>query len=419
MHEYRLQGVALALWLGCGGEEAPPMQAPTDAGACVPSEAEFASVRPLFDEYCGACHGTEVAGGAPFSLLDYDALLAPDASGVRPVDRIGSALTSGAMPPGASPQPSAHERAVLAAWASCSTVNHPDAGTGEDAGSAHEHDAGELPGKGPLMVSREPLTASGTPPATAEAITLTLDEHAAPVEGDEYASRHFSAIVSEPRFIRYFEPIVDDARVVHHLTLRFSGSRTGYLYTWGPGGSALEFPDGGLRVTPEDTLHVEVHYHNGARIPGIRDSSGVRLYADEPVGTEYGLANLASWDIYVPPRGTASATQRCDVAEPVHVFAAWPHMHEVGEAVRHQVIHPDGSEESLIDLTGWDFHSQRIYAIGLDLRAGDRLELECRYVNRTDEVVAAGLQTTDEMCFDFLYVTPPHALEPCNDSVSL
>jgi hypothetical protein len=419
MRKYRGNLVALVLWLGCGGEEALKSSVPPDAGTCVPSATEFAGVRPLFVAYCSACHGAELAGGAPFSLLEYDALLAPDASGVRPVDRIGAALTSGAMPPGAFPQPTALERAVLAAWASCTTVDHhaADAGHG-DAGSAHDHDAG-LPDKGPLMVSRKPLTPSGPPPTSAQAITLTLDEHAAPVDGDEYASRYFSALVSEPRFVRYFEPVVDDARVVHHLTLRFSGSRSGYLYTWGPGGSALEFPDGGLRITPEDTLHVEVHYHNGAQIPGIMDSSGVRLYVDEPVGTEYGLANLASWDIYVPPYGTASATQRCDVPEPVHVFAAWPHMHEVGEAVEHQIMRADGSQESLIALTGWDFHSQRIYAIGVDLGAGDRLELECRYVNRTSRTVAAGVATTDEMCFDFLYVTPPHALDPCNDNVSL
>jgi mono/diheme cytochrome c family protein len=419
MRKYPLELIALASWLGCGGEEASTTPVP-DAGMCVPSAAEFASVRPLFEAYCSACHGAELVGGAPFSLLDYDALLAADASGVRPVDRIGPALRGGAMPPGASPQPSALERAVLAAWASCSTVDSHDADAGDsDAGTEHHHDAGSLPDKGPLTVSREPLMPSGPPPVSAEAITLTLDEHPAPIDGDEYESRFFSAIVSEPRFIRYFEPVVDDARVVHHLTLRFSGSRTGYLYTWGPGGSALEFPDGGLRVTPEDTLHVEVHYHNGARIPGILDSSGVRLYVDAPVGTEYGLANLASWDIYVPPHGTGSATERCDVPEPVHVFAAWPHMHEVGEAVDHQIVHADGSQESLIALTGWDFHSQRIYAVGVDLVAGDRLELECRYVNRTDQPVSAGPATTNEMCFDFLYVTPPHALDPCNDRVSL
>ena len=69
MRKYRVELVALALWFGCGGEEASKPALSPDAGVCVPSASEFASVRPLFVEYCSACHGASGAGnpllGAP------------------------------------------------------------------------------------------------------------------------------------------------------------------------------------------------------------------------------------------------------------------------------------------------------------------------------------------------------------------
>jgi hypothetical protein len=411
---------ACLLVLGCDDAETTPIGEPAarDAGACVPSELAFrTSIEPLFETHCGGCHGKTPSGGAPFSLLGYDGLLAPDTDGVRPVDRIATALASGAMPPGDQPQPSVHERADLAAWASCDAVNlHPT--TDLDGGMPHDHGDAGLPMHGPLVASRTPVSA-GEAPAGALPITLTLDEFQPPVGGDHYESKWFTGLVSETRFIRYFEPVIDDARVVHHLTMRFGGNRSGYVYTWGPGGSALELPGGGIRLEPEDTLRVEVHYHNGVGASDIADSSGVRIYVDEPTGTEYGIANLASWDIYVPAHGTGEAHESCAVSEPVHVYAAWPHMHETGDALEHTIVHADSSAESLIDLSGWDFHSQRIYAIDVDLAAGDRLDLTCRYLNGSDHDVTAGSATTDEMCFEFLYVTPPHALDACNDSLSL
>jgi hypothetical protein len=70
---------------------------------------------------------------------------------------------------------------------------------------------------------------------------------------------------------------------------------------------------------------------------------------------------------------------------------------------------PDGGfkrVEPVIDLVNWSFDSQFIYS-SPTVRAGDSLRIACTYENPGDTFVVGGLLTTDEMCFNFSYVTPP------------
>jgi hypothetical protein len=70
---------------------------------------------------------------------------------------------------------------------------------------------------------------------------------------------------------------------------------------------------------------------------------------------------------------------------------------------------PDGGfkrVEPVIDLVNWSFDSQFIYS-SPTVRAGDSLRIACTYENPGDSYVVDGLLTTDEMCFNFSYVTPP------------
>jgi hypothetical protein len=76
-------------------------------------------------------------------------------------------------------------------------------------------------------------------------------------------------------------------------------------------------------------------------------------------------------------------------------------------------VRADGSVENLIELSGWSFESQFFYEMPAQVRAGDQLVMTCGYFNDTDQVVVAGLATSDEMCFDFLVVTPASAEGQC------
>ena len=90
-----------------------------------------------------------------------------------------------------------------------------------------------------------------------------------------------------------------------------------------------------------------------------------------------------------------------------------PHMHEIGDAYTHTLERMDGTTESIIDLSGWSFDLQFFYEYDVEVKAGDTLKLTCKYVNDQDFDVRAGQGTTDEMCFNFMYVTPATASLDC------
>ena len=95
------------------------------------------------------------------------------------------------------------------------------------------------------------------------------------------------------------------------------------------------------------------------------------------------------------------------------ILAGMPHMHEIGSAFRHEITRVDGSQETLIALNGWSFELQYFYDMNTMIKAGDVLDLTCTFDNYKDYWVSAGGGTTDEMCFNFMYVTPPAAGGEC------
>ena len=50
------------------------------------------------------------------------------------------------------------------------------------------------------------------------------------------------------------------------------------LYAWAPGGAALQFAEGGIRLSPGQALTRAIHYNNSGQYEGTADRSGVRIY---------------------------------------------------------------------------------------------------------------------------------------------
>ena len=360
---------------------------------CVPSEAEWDStVRDLVMNRCGTCHGEEPDFGAPFSLLDYGAITA-GADGSRIVDDMHRELANMSMPPRSAPQPTLDERNVIAGWASC----------------------GEVVIDGPMVATRPPFVAPTEEPEGLEVIDITAsDVEVAASVRDRYDDFDFTNLTDEEVFIRRFDAIVDESRVVHHLTLRRGDPdeelAMKYLYAWAPGTGAIEFPDGGgVRLKPGDNLRLQIHYNNGAAIEGVRDSSGVRLWVGPPEGDEYYMIDPGPGAVgfSIPARDTATISNTCEFRSPVRAIASMPHMHEIGQAfdLRHTPV--GGEETSILALSTWDFETQLFYELPVEFAAGDRLTVECDFENMSGDIVRAGARTQDEMCYAFTYVTPP------------
>lgn len=399
--------VLVAIASGCGGGDAADEGA---AATCVPSEAQWAAhVGALVAERCGTCHTDPPQFGAPYSLLDFAANLDGD-PGARPVDRMVERLAAGTMPPPGWPRLSHADYDTLVLWASC--------------GERHPDDAAGLTSSRPVFVAPE------APPDDLPSFELRAPHFpVGPEVLDLYQCFALEAPVTSDRFIRRIEPVVDEARVLHHAVLlrdtegTTEGSTFGcrsmpqgsdYLYAWAPGAGAIEFPAGGFRVRPGEKFVLQIHYNNGAGVPDATDASGVRLYHAAPGGPEYGMFAPGPVAFTVPPQTRLSVVGECELAEGAEILAGMPHMHEIGQSLEQIIEHADGSTTPVIRVDGFSFELQPFYRMPVTLRPGDVLRTTCVFDNPHDRWVDAGERTDDEMCFNFMYVTPPPAARYCD-----
>ena len=433
MHTSRFVTLALALALSasllnaCGGDSADPPasdavsnsvnnSANNDAnnalpdGACLPNKEIWeGAVKAKVEENCGNCHGETPNFGAPYSLLDYDALVAGEL-GSRRVDRMAIRMADKTMPPPGDLVPH-DDLDTMVLWASCGE-QHPD------------HSIG-LSSSAPIFEAPEE-SPEGMDFFDLKAGNFEVGENVL----DLYQCFTFDVPVDEAHFIKRMEPVIDDARVLHHIVVlkdvnndfevgsdRCAGMPAGslYLYAWAPGAGAIEFPEGGLRVEPGDRYVIQVHYNNGAGVPDAVDDSGMRFYIDEPEGPEYNMVAPGPINFTLPANAVTETTGTCRIRSDMTVLAGMPHMHEVGTEFHQTIIREDGTEELMIDLTGWSFELQYFYRFPVELKAGDKLLTTCVFDNKTDRRVESGARTQDEMCFNFMYVTPPQNFSYCDD----
>lgn len=390
---------------GCSDGDPPP--------DCLPDPDQWeAEVAPLVAEYCGTCHGEQPDFGAPFSLIDY-AAITDGVEGLRHVDAMVRQLAEGTMPPVGMPRPPDEVTTAILSWASCGARTAPPA-------------AG-------LVSSAPPALAPETPPDL-PSVELRAPDFAVSVDDvDRYQCFTFEAPVDEPQFIRRFEMIIDRSEVLHHLVFLRDTDRTApgdnyeckrnggmppgseYLYAWAPGQGAFEFPEGGLRIEPGERFIMQVHYNNAPGLEGVTDRSGVRLYLAPPEGPEYGMFSPGPLGFSVPPRSARSVLSQCTIDSPARILAGMPHMHEIGKEF-HQEVRRGEEALPLIDLTGWVFETQLFYATPMELEPGDRLVTQCVFENPTSETVFSGTDTSDEMCFNFMYVSPPPPTRFCDET---
>jgi len=182
-----------------------------------------------------------------------------------------------------------------------------------------------------------------------------------------------------------------------------------YLYAWAPGTGPFEFPGGGIRLGPEDTLRLQLHYNNGAGYDDVRDSSGVRIYIGPAEGKEYVMVDPGpgAFGFSIPPRQTSTAERTCYVHQPVDILATMPHMHEIGQELVIEHGHAGEELAPVLTLENWDFETQLFYELPLSLEVGDAFNVRCKFDNPTTEEVRAGTDTRDEMCYAFTYISPP------------
>lgn len=419
-------------------------------------------VEPILHKSCLTCHLEGRIGG--FSLENYDQ--AKSLAGL-----IASVTASGQMPPwGAKTtdecQPrfgfvgdlslSAEEIATLAAWSEQGAPKGDEA----DAPPKFEPPPLGLPDKDATLVPETPSVVEG--------------------DSDIFECVIYDPALSEEKWVNGVHLIPGNPTVAHHaLTFRveredalemaggsdrfpcFGGSPGQIVHVWAPGGNPFELPnDVGIKLTPDDVLVVQMHYHPTADTVE-EDTSSLELRfadavpahqfvvtfpgnaADAGEGLLPGPNDRTSEPEFRIPAGVSDHTETMEIVVPQEIFIEVPilmamtHMHYVGTDIRMEIERPNSAsqpaEECLVHTPAWDFNWQRMYTYDTPIadlpkgRGGDILRITCHYDNSMSNPFVAkalaeqglsapidvelGEETLDEMCLAPLGILIPSSID--------
>jgi mono/diheme cytochrome c family protein len=378
-------------------------------------------VAPIVFASCATCHRPD--GSAPFSLLTY-------ADAKAHADRIVEVTAARTMPP----------------W-------KPEPGHGEFAGNRRLSDAqiallrrwrdeGAVEGDRALL---PPLPRSsgrwqlGQPDLILQTPVYTLR-----ASGDDMYRNFVLPIPgSLVRYIKAWEFLPGNSRVVHHATMQFDATGSsrrldsqdpeagyegliphgvqgpdGYFLDWGPGHAPYVAPEGmAWPMRPGTDLLMMLHLRPSGQVETVQATLGL-YFSDRAPSLTPTLLRLTRQHLDIPP-GEARyvVTDSFTLNADVDVYTVQPHAHNLAREVKGTAQLPDGSERPLIYIRDWDFDWQGVYRYATPLRlpSGTTLRMEFVYDNsasnpnnphRPPRRVTYGQRTTDEMAELWFQVVP-------------
>jgi hypothetical protein len=403
----------------------PAIQA-TEAPGCV---LDFAKAQPVaagdavtyhnrisrvLQANCLECHRR--GGVAPFALETYEQVNAKAGQIRRMVER-------GLMPPwfAGVPEKGAHspwindrslaerDRADLLAW----LANGKPAGNPADAPLPRQWPA-EWQFGTPDVVYQIPqpieVKASGTMPYQ----NVTVDPG-----------------LTEDKWVTAFEVQPTAREVVHHVivfvrdpsgrgrndaTPRIRNDEDGtggFFAAYVPGNNYVTYPDGFAKALPAGSrLHFQIHYTPNGTATTDQVRIGLKFAKSEPKHVVQ-VAGIANARLNIPAGASNHPIAgSIPVPQEVKVIGFMPHMHLRGKSFRYDVILPDGSARTLLDVPRYDFNWQLAYryAEPVTIPAGSKIRATGWFDNSADnpanpdptKTVRWGPQTTDEMMLGYV-----------------
>ncbi len=248
---------------------------------------------------------------------------------------------------------------------------------------------------------------------------------------------------TEDKWIKLAEAKPESYETVHHILVfirepspdgggfgRSGGgiSGGGLIAGYAPGANAFlpENDSTAVYVRAGSQLVFQLHYTpNGSP---QKDRSFVGFVFADPEEIEYEARSTAVANVLfaIPPGDDDySVSAKTTFSRDTLVSSFTPHMHTRGKAFRYDVIYPDGSEETLLDVPGYDFNWQTTYHLKEPKLIPEGSTLLCTAVwdNSEDnlsnpdptQVVTWGDQTWDEMMIGFYVEIFPKGQMPAND----
>ena len=195
------------------------------------------------------------------------------------------------------------------------------------------------------------------------------------------------------------------------------------LLVYAPGSSPEEWPEGLAKYIPAHSdLIFQMHYTTNGHAARDQTSLGVVFAKEKPEKRALTLQLANEHDPIPIPPNTDNYRVEVHGTLPNNalLLGFFPHMHVRGKRFEYNIVHDDGSRETLLRVN-YDFYWQLSYRLAEPrlLRAGTKLEAIAWYDNSRnnphnpdpDHPVEWGDQTYNEMMVGFFDVAVPAAMD--------
>ena len=193
------------------------------------------------------------------------------------------------------------------------------------------------------------------------------------------------------------------------------------LLVYAPGSAPDQFPDGMAKFVPAGSdLVFQMHYTPNGTAGSDQTSVGMVFAKQAPTQRVITL-QLTNSSFLIPPETDNFEVQaQGTIPNDATLLSFFPHMHLRGKAFEYNIVHDDGSIETLLRVN-YHFHWQLSYKLDKPrfLKAGTKLQAIAWFDNSANnphnpdptKTVRWGDQTTDEMMVGFFDVAVPAAVD--------
>jgi hypothetical protein len=189
------------------------------------------------------------------------------------------------------------------------------------------------------------------------------------------------------------------------------------LLVYAPGSSPDEWPDGMAKFVPAGSdLVFQMHYTTNGTADEDQTSIGL-VFSKTPPKQRVITLQLNNHALIIPPEADDFRVEvQGTLPNDATLLSFFPHMHLRGKRFEYDIVHDDGSVETLLRVN-YHFHWQLSYKLAEPrlLKAGTKLRAIAWYDNSKnnphnpdpEKTVTWGDQTSDEMMVGFFDVAVP------------
>ena len=240
-----------------------------------------------------------------------------------------------------------------------------------------------------------------------------------------YVNVYVQVALDKDQWISAMEIRSEQSQVLHHVLIMddptgskrlnkkaFGGGVQGFLGGLVPGQSLTEYPVGmGKRLKAGSWLKFQLHYTPNGK--AVEDTISLALkFLDKEPTRQMRTVSAFNARFVIPPHEAhhvVKAQYRFPVDATVLTFA--PHTHLRGKSFKYELILPDGTKKTVLDIPHYDFNWQLRYMLKEPLKVprGARMVCTAVYDNSANnpanpnpnQKVRFGDQTDDEMMIGY------------------